>query len=316
MTDTADELRAAALDLLRDARRSIEADLPTVEQVVDAGYWADLNPGLTLGGSELADEIEEHAIDAAEQAALEGHLASRGYVRTGSHLSGAVLQRIAEAVERLRARNLPPAFVGLYDETWLLPRTPSLRRLVASQIGADYAQIPNVWCHYVAPVRKTSGWPPHCDGYGRDDRGGRFTLHVPVTEATLENGCMYLVPRDLLPVGVAVGDADTRTVLQAARALPARPGEVLGWSFDILHWGSAASGDGHEPRVSLSFEFIAAGATPVADETPLVPMAALPSFESRLRFVALGVLRYAQFEPKLAAYHDLATAVLATLPQA
>jgi ectoine hydroxylase-related dioxygenase (phytanoyl-CoA dioxygenase family) len=203
--------------------------------------------------------------------------------------------------------------VALYDEVWLLPRTPSLRRLVESQLGPGYAQIPAVWCHYVAPVRKTSGWPPHCDGYGRDDRGGRFTLHVPVTEATLENGCMYLVPRDLLPVGVNVGDADTRTVLQASRALPAQPGEVLGWSFDVLHWGSAASGDTEQPRVSLSFELIAADAEPVPDETPLVPMDGLPPFEDRLRFVLLGVLRYAQFEPKLAAYQRLAQDALARL---
>jgi hypothetical protein len=310
VSDTAPDLRAAALELLRQASSSIEAALPSVEQVLEPAYWRELVPSLAIDGAADSTAVEEREIGVDEQAELEQRLDRRGYVRTGTTLSRETLARLAAAAEQLRSHNLPPAFVALYDEVWLLPRSPSLRRLVGSQLGADYAQIPNVWCHYVAPVRKTSGWPPHCDGYGRDDRGGRFTLHVPLTEATLENGCMYLVPRDLLPPGIAVGDADTRTVLQASRALPAAPGEVLGWSFDILHWGSASSGDGTEPRVSLSYEFIAADATPVPDETPLVAMEGLPPFTDRLRFLSLGVLRYAQFEPRLGMYEELARGVL------
>src|SRR5207244_2616081 len=109
------------------------------------------------------------------------------------------------------------------------------------------------------PTPGASGWPPHCDDANRPNR---VTVWIPLSDATLDNGCMYVVPRDR-----AAADADAR--LQACRALPAAAGSILGWNFDVLHWGSTCTRPG-EPRIAISQEFIAPGAATAADELPLV----------------------------------------------
>src|SRR5439155_714271 len=68
----------------------------------------------------------------------------------------------------------------------------------------------------------------------------------PLSDATLDNGCIYLIPRDLIAAETAeafirtqtVGFAELAELLQGSRALPARAGSVLGRDYPLIHWGA------------------------------------------------------------------------------
>src|SRR5438093_1083574 len=93
---------------------------------------------------------------------------------------------------------------------------------------------------------RSTGAPSGRSGRGRGRRN-RLTTWVPLTDATLSNGCMYVVPKSTDErVQQAVENyssrkmsmGDVQRLLQHARALPARAGSVLCWGFGLLHWGS------------------------------------------------------------------------------
>src|SRR5207249_8180516 len=81
------------------------------------------------------------------------------------------------------------------DEFWTIARTQSLKRLLTALLGSGYVQDSVVWTYYVIPRRGSAGWPPHVDGNGEQ----RVTVWIPLSDSTLENGCMHVVPRNLVP---------------------------------------------------------------------------------------------------------------------
>ena len=58
---------------------------------------------------------------------------------------------------------------------------------------------------------------------------------------------MYVIPKDAVPRGTSLAEADVNALLQNTGALPAGPGEVLGWTFDVVHWGGSVSEDATTP---------------------------------------------------------------------
>ena len=83
---------------------------------------------------------------------------------------------------------------------------------------------------------------------------------------------------------------------------PARDGSVLGWDFKLIHWGSTW-GRGHEARVSIALEFVAAGAELHASERPtLDAQSTLPTLSERLQVIARAVRDYERFEPLMIRY--------------
>jgi hypothetical protein len=299
-----EQLRIASARLLEDAGRSRAGDASElVEQMLGAEYWRQLNPHLTIEGDHWPDETESRPLSEPELETVTRHVTDRGYFHTTEVVSTDLLARLVQAVESARREGWPGTTCFVYDEFWQVSRTPSADALLRGTLGEGYSQIPKVWCHYVNPTKRAQGWGPHIDGPAdearRQPRNHRLTLWVPLTEATLDNGCIYLIPRDLEPPE-GLSQADLPKVLVATRALPARPGELLGWDHYTMHWGSSVSRNDVPVRVSLSFEFLSAAATPFADEQPLLGMNALPSFEQRLRFIAAGVSEYVKFEPMLA----------------
>jgi Phytanoyl-CoA dioxygenase (PhyH) len=289
----------------------------TLEQKLDnalsADYWAGLIPDFSIEGDTSSATLEANPIEEPEHEALVDYVNTRGYFRTPATLSPDAIGALAGAADKLRAGGWPPAFCFVYDEAWRVARTPSLSRIVESVLGSGYRQIPNVWCHYVLAAWRSKGWPPHIDGYGGETSKNRLTVWIPLTEATLDNGCMYVIPKDAphTTLDDEFDKATARRLLQGARALPAKPGEALGWLFETIHWGSSSTPNAKEPRVSLSFEFIGRDATPDADELPLLETGpALPSFHERLRFIADGISAYARFEPSLLPLADLGKGLL------
>jgi hypothetical protein len=84
------------------------------------------------------------------------------------------------------------------------------------------------------------------------------------------------------------------------------------WDFDLVHWSGTRTGGGIARR-SLSFEFIGADAEPAADEHPVIacgPTDALPPFESRLRYIADGILQYSKHDASVYRFRPLAERLL------
>lgn len=272
----------------------------------DVSYWRALVAGLSVGGvvGSMRAALDEAALHEARR-----QLAAQGYCCTPPVLDDAVLARINDALLTIVAAGWPPVFLWVYDELWSLAHVPDVQHLVASRLGPGYSQIPHIWTHVVPPVDGSSGWMPHFDG----PADGRMSIWIALTDATVNNGCMHVVPRSVLPASFAAGRLDTGTVpladalraLQGVRALPAARGSVLGWGFDVLHWGGVCVNPG-EARRAVSMEFVAAGQTPRPDELPLLALdTGYPDFASRLRMIAGAVAAYEKFEPGLIRFRAL-----------
>jgi hypothetical protein len=149
-----------------------------------------------------------------------------------------------EVVETITRAGWPPVFAYVYDELWTLWQTVPVVQILRAALGDCYKWIPHGWCHYVRPVRGASGWPPHIDG----NLPNRISIWIPLTDATLDNGCVYLVPKDMNDAGIGerrelryASNLQMRQLLQRGMALPAPAGSLLGWEFRVLHWARRRS---------------------------------------------------------------------------
>jgi hypothetical protein len=201
------------------------------------------------------------------------------------------------AVMTVKSAGWPPVFAFVYDEFWTVWQLPLLTSLVGDVLGSPVHMRARVWTYYVHPVRGARGWPPHAEEYGA--RG--LTIWIPLTDATLDNGCIYVVPKDLIAghVDVAgvfrareVASETASTLLHASRALPAAAGSMLAWDFDVIHWGSVVL-RAAEPRISISAEFVPPP-TEAADAPLIRPVDRVPSFRDRVRVIAANISWFAK----------------------
>lgn len=310
--------------LLDQARERAHAPARHLGAMVEAARrretWLALGTGLTIGdvgaGEEGGDAraAETSALDAAAISALVDGVDETGYFVVSQLIDPVFVDRLRDGVERIRAAGWPPVFLAVFDEFWTVVRTPSFVRLASSLLGDGYRYLPNVWAHYVSADRQVAGWAPHVDGrYGSD----RMSVWLPLSEATTLNGCIGLVPRNLMPPSVGDGFLERTTysagelqmMLQGSRALPASPGAIMGWEFGVLHWGSVCQ-DGEPPRVSMAVELVAEGAELREDEG-LARRAEdpIPTFEERLTIIGKGLASYGRFEPAMVKYEEFAEAL-------
>jgi hypothetical protein len=278
-----------------------------LQHAVDPAYWQRLNPSLSIGTERSTVSVERAHLDGPQTAAQLGKLRREGYFQTSPVLAPHVLQRMRQAIDTVRAERWPAVFAYVYDDFWEIVRTPSLVRLASGFLGEGYRQSARIWAFYVAPARGARGWHPHCDS-GDDDR---LTVWVPLTDATVDNGCMYVIPRDRLTEDLnylrmeSVTQAQLAALLQNTKALPSPAGAFLGWNHNLIHWGSVSSGH-VEPRISLALEFVGPGVVkPHADELPLFGLSTLPSFPERLRAIAEALRTYTSYEPSNMKFGDL-----------
>jgi hypothetical protein len=302
--------------LLRDAALSDAEVSARLDRACDPAYWRGLTSDVSL--LDTAPTLDTEAVgDAAIQSAG-ATMRDEGVFHLPPVLAAGSLRRINAAIDAVVAEGWPPAFVFVYDQPWLCARIPQLLQVVTHAFGEGCLQIPNVWTHRVQPRRGAAGWAPHLDG---PPAAQRITVWIALTAATLENGCMYVVPRSAVPPEVSARPVwlpnltgrEALKMLHGARAMPASAGEVLGWCFEILHWGSPMTADGAERR-AFSLEFIAAGEEPVADERPLLDLTGpLPSFTARLRAIAAPFDNYSRMEFPLIRFARFATTLLERL---
>lgn len=273
-----------------------------------SGYWTTLRP--TFPGKQSASE-HGRGFELELRSGLEEH----GYAHLEAILDRQRVEELLGLGDAVRSVGWPPVWSFVYDEPWALARD-TLRPIAEVALDGPVALIPHLAVHYVSAAGESKGWHPHVDGRGR---ANRLTTWVPLTDATLANGCMYIVPRSSdESVNRAVAHyanrkmsvGDVQRLLQHARALPAAPGSVLCWGFGLLHWGSVHGG-GAEPRVSIAYEWIADGEAPHDDELPTLLLDdELPSFAERLRFIARAIRAYHGFDATLEPFQALADEIL------
>lgn len=303
------------LDEARERHRTPAADDSAMAEAAQhRETWLALGTGLSIGDGCGAQAGEASPLGECDVSEFVDGVDESGYFVVPRLIDPAFIEGLRRGVERVRAAGWPPVFIAVFDEYWTVVRTPSFVRLASSLLGKGYRYLPNVWAHYISPDANVAGWAPHVDGpYGSD----RMSIWLPLTEATVANGCIALVPRDLMPP--SVGDAflerttyssgELTMILQGSRALPASPGAIMGWDFGVLHWGSVCQ-DGQPSRVSLAIELAAEGSE-LRDGEELARRTdePIPTFDERLRIVGRALASYGRFEPSILKFAKLAEAL-------
>ena len=217
----------------------------------------------------------------------------------------------------VREAGWPLIFAFLYDTIWRLGRTAKLRSFVSALIGPGYQLTISFWVNYVPAARGGSGFPPHRD----DVRPGHHavTCWVPLTPATPDNGCVYVIERNSENSGEHHGylrrnltAAQVLSALPRVRALPACPGSFLAWPNDTIHWGGMFL-RGEQARLALSFHFAGADFENVDSSLSksLLVEQPLPSFGDRLRWASQSMLRFRGRDPLLERFAPVAHRLIA-----
>ena len=304
------QLRQAAEQLLGNTELSGAELAARLSRARDAEYWRQLAPELSLDGTTPLPAL------AADEAALQAvalQFQHDRYCKTAPLLPPASLAILNRSIDIVMAAGWPAVFALVYDPLWACFRLPVLAALLTSHLGPGFVQIPHLWVHVVPAVTGASGWMPHADGF----RPARVSVWLALTDATVDNGCLHIVPPDALPevfrttnVDQTVTMAEAFRALQATRAMPIPAGAALAWEFDVFHWGGRAV-DPREARRAISMEFLAAGHAPESDESPLLDATGpLPSFDTRLHIIAIALQAYAKREPVARRYLPLAAPLL------
>lgn len=289
-----------------------------LEGVFSIAHWQNLCPELSVGRAKPFSDIEKSVLTIDERKSLVQRLVRDGYLKSEPILSETLLAAMRSALVTLHEHGYPPVFAYVYDQFWDIARSPSVRALLADALGPGCRQSPRVWAFHLATENGASGWPPHVDGGHLAHTTDRITLWLPITDATLENGCMNVVPKHFLPASLpdefandarGISPKIWRIMLQGARPLPARAGSILAWDFQVVHWSSFCD-EAVEPRMSLAVEIIGPTVEPTEGELPLFDLDTLPPFTERLRAIAKGLLSYQRFEPSTLRYMGLGRRML------
>ena len=240
----------------------------TKEQLKSISFWRDLNPQLTISSAPLT-ALPLQTINDALLSDVSESLWQDGYLNCQSIFTEQDILPLRQAMERLHSRNLPQAFIYLYNETWEL--FFRLRVLLQNFLGENYSVLPHFWAWYIEPG-KAKGWSPHRDSadqsvielYGQEMLVS-LSLWIPLTDATPENGCMSVLPLSCEQNYDTPVTTPSEVALQDILCLPAKAGSVLGWRQDLYHWGGRSHRNAQTPRLSLSLEFQNAALDPLCE---------------------------------------------------
>ena len=267
----------------------------TPKNATQPDEWQKINPQLSISNSQTGcvDIATVGALsDGFDASELSERFWDEGYFLIEDVLPTDALATLRGGIETLVRHDLPPAMIYLYDEAWQI--FMRLRPLLSHFLGDQLALLPHFWAWHVDPREDGRGWPPHRDYQGEsalgDDMVISLSLWVPLSVATPQNGCMYVLPRSFERCYARNVTKPKDVNLQDVRALPASPGAVMGWRQDLYHWGGRASKHATEPRISLSLEFQNAAFDPLAEQ--LLELHRPPEFLQRLELIASQFEKY------------------------
>lgn len=234
--------------------------------VRDPDFWRALNPELSITDFPLAAGRARLRVPASVAADAREQLIHEGFMATPPLAPVEELARFARGMERVVAAGFPSVLASVYDEYYNL--FCGLEDVFAPLLGDDYIFVTQgVWAFHVPPgddgrMLWTSN-APHRDRMNPDARTlahevpSILTLWMPLEDVTTDMSCIYVVPAPFDPgFYTARGAVDRKNIrLQDVRCLPARAGQVLGWSSHLIHWGSRSSAYSKRPRMAVTMYF-------------------------------------------------------------
>ncbi len=265
------------------------------------------------------------------------HLKARGYSGVEDiewEKLGVNLQAIANTMENLKAKGWPPVFVLMFDETWRL----------LEGLFAVMEPIMGEGCELEASLYGWALEPPTLTAEGEVEKvGGNFgqphrdfpfdqchledgvtpsvvSVWIPMVQATLDNGCMYVIPREMDPLFDKPEDKYHLTPTLRpnfpyahVRPLNTGAGSVLIWNTCTIHWGSACSPkeyliSGEESRKSIAMSFRVPQSKQAMREKEWEQYGRLPftkaeiqggvTLEQRLQLCIRGLMMYSVWHPE------------------
>lgn len=258
--------------------------LPPAQSLTDPSYWHAMLPGLSFTeGRPYPPDISRAAPLTAPGPLREDVL------RHGYHVgaTGAPhVRALAQAAGELVRRGLDPMWLLLSDELWLLTKS------YQSTFAAAFPHLRLLVDHYVFLVDPSDpgqnrGWAPHRDrpdmAFVGPDRVPEYvTIWLALTDATADNGCMYLLPGPDDPDYATQEPTKLPKDPQSVIAVPVAAGTPIFWTGRVIHWGGRAAPHCAPGALRVSVAFAAASPD---YETGLFEVAAptqLPSLEERL----------------------------------
>ncbi len=266
--------------------------------LADPALWGGLAPQLHIDDPAFTAAAKQPMnFDAAALNGINADLAREGYFQLPALDWGVDVAGVAAGVSAVVTAGYMPVFAFMYDEPWFM--YARLHKLMTTVLDAGYRMMPAFWAWHVDGKREGAGWTPHRDlGYRTllpDRRPKAMTFWLPLSEATPQNGCMYIMPADLDPTYGTPSDNQFKIDLQSMRALPSPAGGLLAWTQAVLHWGGRARKPVTTPRISISVEFQRGDQAPIYE--PLLDPLQLPDMTSRLRLILRQVLQYKHMYP-------------------
>ena len=253
-------------------------------------YWAKICPRLSVSGGEGGlNPVAQVSAHRWQQE--KNRLDYDGHVIFEEVFNDSGIECLKNAILDLDRAGLPAIFVSLFDEFWSLVR--ALQPIGKELLGEDYMIFPDYWVWHIDHRKDQAGWKPHREttvttadpNYGTDS----ISLWVALSDATTENGCVYVLPKSK-DKGYPHTLKFNIETLQHVKALPVKAGSVIGWNQSVFHWGSSNSREATHPRISFAMEL---SRLSQPRDIPLMMSSDFkPSFEERLRLVATQFVNY------------------------
>ena len=269
----------------------------TLEMIRSPEFWRQQCPALSINGRLASWDRDVGTLSSTTLDIYQQHMREEGYIQDRNLACERLAPALADAVRTCKRLGLSPVFVFVFDEAWEC--FYSLYPMISSMLGETYRVLPDFFAWHIDPQAGESGNIPHRDqGYKSlaEDRSPKsLTVWIPLTEATPQNSCIYVLPANRDPVYGTENEDKLQVDLTQIRALPAKPGDFIVWSQALLHWGSATTRFAAHPRISLGMDFRRAD-FPDFDGTEfnVVPFANL-DFNERLKLIARNIHAFPQW---------------------
>ena len=238
-----------------------------------AEFWRSLVPTLhVLAPPPLppppptTDATSQSLPEVGTDNSMKHRLREEGYFTTKLGIANDLPTLLANGISQLRAAGWPASFILMYDEAWVLSK--SADHIMDTVAGNTNNGDMLAWD--IDPNRDEAGFSPHRDRQPADISSSFHTNGMPkystawiaLTDATPENSCLYMIPKQFDPGYDHPGDVDNidplerclpdKTCYQNIRALPIEHGHGIFFSHRILHWGSRGRKGYAVPRMALS----------------------------------------------------------------
>jgi hypothetical protein len=192
-------------------------------------FWERLAPQLTI--NEYTQSTRPITPSREVLRELSCSIDKDSYFQLSSLFATSEIDAIRNGVFALIDNGLPPVFIYIYYQPWAL--FDKLHPVIQLFLGNTFSLLPNLWAWYIPPTKGALGWPAHtdCSAVMRFESidGGTtlmsMSLWIPLTNATLENGCMAVLPRSREVLYDPTITDSTQIRSDDAVSLPAKAGQ-------------------------------------------------------------------------------------------